>query len=176
MGANKKVLFSNFQVLQSCEFSLFFLLLQVNYAFIIQINYVTATIYLGPSRMEKAIGKGFHYLPFFVLNSFFLNWVPVIPSYFISWGFPGGSVVKNLPVNAGDKGSIPRLEDPLKKEVPTHSSILAWKIPWTEVPGRLESTSSQSWMWLKLLKNNFISWRAVLSLPASPNMTITFPS
>ena len=84
---------------------------------------MTSTKYLGPPRMEKAIGKGFHYLPFFLLNSFFLNWVPVIPSYFISWGFPGGSVVKNLPVSAGDKGSIPRLEDPLKKEVATHTSI-----------------------------------------------------
>ena len=109
MEANKKVLFSHFWVLQSCGFSLFFLLIQVNYAFIIQITYVTSTINLGPSRMEKAIGKSFYYLPFFVLSSFFLNWVPVIPSYFISWGFPGGSVVKNLPVSAGDKGSIPRL-------------------------------------------------------------------
>ena len=34
-------------------------------------------------------------------------------------------------------------EDPLEKEVATHSSILAWRIPWTEEPGRLESTGSQ---------------------------------
>ena len=34
-------------------------------------------------------------------------------------------------------------EDPLKKEMTTHSSILAWEIPWTEVPGRLQSTGSQ---------------------------------
>ena len=49
--------------------------------------------------------------------------------------FPGGSVVKNLPANAGDlrdPGSIPGLEDPLKKEMATHSSIVAWRIPWTE--------------------------------------------
>ena len=46
--------------------------------------------------------------------------------------FPGGSVVKNLPASAGDVGSIPGLEDPLEKEVATHTSILAWKIPWTE--------------------------------------------
>jgi len=52
--------------------------------------------------------------------------------------------VKNLPVNARDKGLIPGLEDPLEKEVTTHSSILAWKIPWTEVLGRLESIGSQS--------------------------------
>jgi len=36
-------------------------------------------------------------------------------------------VVKNLPANAGDMGPIPRLEDPLEKEMAAHSSILAWK-------------------------------------------------
>ena len=34
-------------------------------------------------------------------------------------------------------------EDPLEKEMATHSSILAWRIPWTEEPGGLESTGSQ---------------------------------
>ena len=34
-------------------------------------------------------------------------------------------------------------EDPLEKEMATHSSILAWKIPWTEEPGRLQSVGSQ---------------------------------
>ena len=34
-------------------------------------------------------------------------------------------------------------EDPLEKEMATHSSILTWKIPWTEKPGRLQSTGSQ---------------------------------
>ena len=43
-------------------------------------------------------------------------------------------MVKNLPANAGDADSIPGSEDPLEKEMPTHSSILAWKIPWTEEP------------------------------------------
>ena len=35
------------------------------------------------------------------------------------------------------------LEDPLEEEIATHSSILAWKIPWTEEPGRLQSMGSQ---------------------------------
>ena len=48
------------------------------------------------------------------------------------WGFPGGSIVKNLPASAGALGQ----EDPLGKEMATHSSILAWRIPWTEEPGR----------------------------------------
>ena len=43
-------------------------------------------------------------------------------------------MVKNLPVNAGDTGSIPR-EDPLEEEMVTHSSILAWEILGTEEPG-----------------------------------------
>ena len=34
-------------------------------------------------------------------------------------------------------------EDPLEKEMATHSSTLAWRIPWTEEPGRLQSTGSQ---------------------------------
>ena len=40
-------------------------------------------------------------------------------------GFPGGSVIKNLPANAGDEGSSLGQEDPLEKEMATHSSILA---------------------------------------------------
>ena len=59
------------------------------------------------------------------------------------WSFPGGSVVKNLPVNTGDLGSIPVSGRSPKKEMATHSSILAWEILWTEKPGKLESTGSQ---------------------------------
>ena len=44
-------------------------------------------------------------------------------------GFPGGSVVKNLPANAGDAGSILGQEDLLEKEMATHPSVLAWEIP-----------------------------------------------
>ena len=58
-------------------------------------------------------------------------------------GFAGGSVVKNLPANAEDAGSIPGSEDPLEKEMATHSNILAWEIPWTEDPGGLHSVGSQ---------------------------------
>ena len=55
-------------------------------------------------------------------------------------------VVKNIPVNAGDVrdvGLIPGLGDPLEKGMGTHSSILAWRIPWTEEPGGLQSMGSQ---------------------------------
>ena len=47
-------------------------------------------------------------------------------------GFPGGSDGKESACNAGDPGVEPGSEDPLKKELATHSSILAWRIPWTE--------------------------------------------
>jgi len=57
------------------------------------------------------------------------------------WGFTGGSVVKNPPVNAGDAGDVGQ-EDHLEEEMTTHSKILAWKIPWTEEPGRLQSMGS----------------------------------
>ena len=55
-------------------------------------------------------------------------------------------MVKNLPANArdtGDTGSILGWEDPLEEETATHSRILAWRIPWTEEPGRIQSIGSQ---------------------------------
>ena len=58
----------------------------------------------------------------------------------------GALVVKNLPANAGnarDTGSIPGSGRSLEKEMATHSSILAWKIPRTEEPGRLQFMGSQ---------------------------------
>ena len=58
-------------------------------------------------------------------------------------GFPGDTVMKNLPVNAGDLGSIPGQDDLLVKGTATHSGILAWRIPWTEEPGGLQSMGSQ---------------------------------
>ena len=59
------------------------------------------------------------------------------------WGFPGGSDVRNPSDNAGDVGLFPGRGDPLEKEMATHSSILAWEIPWTEEYGGLPSTGLQ---------------------------------
>ena len=58
-------------------------------------------------------------------------------------GFLAGSAVKNRPANAGDRRvrSLGQ-EEPLEEGVATHSSILAWRIPWTEEPGRLQSMGS----------------------------------
>ena len=54
-----------------------------------------------------------------------------------------GSKVKNPPANAGDVGSIPGSGRSPAEEMATHSSILAWKIPWTEEPGGLQSKGLQ---------------------------------
>ena len=61
----------------------------------------------------------------------------------ISQGFPGGSEGKESACNTGDPGSIPGLGRCLEKGLATHSIILAWRIPWTEEPGGLQSMGSQ---------------------------------
>ena len=60
-----------------------------------------------------------------------------------SYQLPGGSDGKASAYNVGDLGSIPGLENLLEKEMATCSSTLAWKIPWLEEPGGLQSIGSQ---------------------------------
>ena len=55
-------------------------------------------------------------------------------------GFLGGSDSKESTCSAEDLGLIPGLEDPLKEGMATNSSILAWRIPWKEEPGRLQAS------------------------------------
>ena len=55
----------------------------------------------------------------------------------------GAQMVKNLPSMQETRLRSLGLEDTLEKEMATHSSILAWRIPWTEEPGRLQSVGSQ---------------------------------
>ena len=52
-------------------------------------------------------------------------------------------LVKNLPAMQETRVQFLGGEDPLEKEMATHSSILAWRIPWTEEPGRLQSMGLQ---------------------------------
>ena len=56
---------------------------------------------------------------------------------------PGSSDVKHLPAMWETWVQSPGWEDPLEKEMATHSSTLAWKIPWMEEPGRLQSMGLQ---------------------------------
>ena len=69
-----------------------------------------------------------------------VGWVSRIPFtgvVFILWDLPGGSNGKQFACNVGDLGLIFGLRDPLEEEMATHSSLLAWRIPWTEEPGGL---------------------------------------
>ena len=76
-------------------------------------------------------------------------------AFIIGMGLHGVSQVAQVvppPANAGavgDADSILGWEDPLEEEMATHSSILAWKIIWTEDPGGLQSMKFQSWIQLK---------------------------
>ena len=64
-----------------------------------------------------------------------------LPTTFVN--FKGGSVVKNPPAKQEMWVGSLGWEDPLEKKRATHSSFLAWKIPWTEEPGGLQSMESQ---------------------------------
>ena len=58
-------------------------------------------------------------------------------------GFPGGSDGKASACNVRNLGSIPGSGNSLEKEMATQPSTLAWKIPWMEEPGKLQSMGSQ---------------------------------
>ena len=57
--------------------------------------------------------------------------------------FSGDSVVKNLFTSVGDVGSIPGLGKSLEKKMATHLRILAWEVPWTGEPGRIQAMGLQ---------------------------------
>ena len=61
----------------------------------------------------------------------------------VTWGSLIAQLVKNLPAMQESWVQFLGQEDPLEKEMATHSSILAWRIPWTEESGRLQSVGSQ---------------------------------
>ena len=64
-------------------------------------------------------------------------------SYYFSLGFPGGSDSKESAYSAEDRVQSLGQEDPLEKGMATHSSILAWRIPWTEEPAEPQSIGSK---------------------------------
>ena len=82
----------------------------------------------------------------FILRSYYLRFIG------FSWASQVALVVKYSLANTGDVRDMVRSlgwEDPLEKGMATHSSILAWRIPWTEEPGRIQSIGSKSWTQLK---------------------------
>ena len=70
----------------------------------------------------------------FLLSIYTCEW-----DCWVLMGFPSGSKGKESACNAEDLSSIPGLERSLEKGMSTHSSILAWEIPWSEEPGELNS-------------------------------------
>ena len=62
---------------------------------------------------------------------------------FLRLGFPSGSMVKNPPAMQELQVQSLGWEDPLEKGLATHSSVLAWRIPWRQEPGGLQSMGSQ---------------------------------
>ena len=64
--------------------------------------------------------------------------------FVLLWGFPRGSAMKNLPAMQEAWARSLGWEDPLEKEMATHSGILAWAVPWAEEPGRL--SVPESWI------------------------------
>ena len=68
-------------------------------------------------------------------------------------GFPGGSVAENLPAKQEMQVQPLCREDLLKKKMVTYSNILAWKSPWTEEPGKVQSVGLQK-IWTQLKNNN----------------------
>ena len=71
---------------------------------------------------------------------------PFLEKLIDTWDFPSGAVVMNLPANAEDSGDVVwslGWKHPMEEGMETHSSILAWRIPWTGEPGGLQSIGSQ---------------------------------
>ena len=75
--------------------------------------------------------------------AFFFNFSTFKDYIYNIWGFPGDSMVKNLPAMQEPQVQSLGGEDPLEKGMTIHSNILAWRIPWTEEHRMLQSMGSQ---------------------------------
>ena len=80
-------------------------------------------------------------------------------------------MVKNPPANSGDL--FLGQEDPLKEDTATHSSIFAWRIPWAEEPGGLQSMAAKSWTRMKRLSMHTCNrLNCKPPLPHTPNLYV----
>ena len=93
------------------------------------------------------------------------------------WASLVAQMVKNLPALLESWVRSLVWEDPLEKEMATHSSILAWRIPWTDEPGGLQSTGSQrvghNWMTLNF---NYLHFICLSDLADPPVSILSFTS
>ena len=132
------------------------------YSFKFFIKSVSCVLYYDHIPMVHCWGKQFNYMIFPFLLKFCLQcrrprfdfWVGKIhqrrDSYPLqySWDSLVAQMVKNPLAMQETWVWFLGWEDTLEKGTVTHSTILAWRIPWTEEPGRLQSMGSQSWTWL----------------------------
>ena len=88
------------------------------------------------------------------------------------WASRVAQLVRNLPAMQETWVQFLGWEDTLEKEMATHSSILAWRIPWTEEPGRLQSMGSQELDTTYQLNTSTISYIAGRFFTASENENI----
>ena len=88
-------------------------------------------------------------------------------------------LVKNPPAIQDTLVWFLRQEDPLEKGMASHSSILAWRTPWTEEPGGLQSMGSQSWTWLMTehahSTNDLGAWCVFRGPPVPPRALLSQP-
>ena len=103
-------------------------------------SYLTCLIFIGRMTPNKLLISC-------VFSEPRLNYVPLECSFQVQRKFKMGILVaqrlKRLPAVQETRVWSLSWEDPLEKEMATHSSILAWRIPWREEPGRLQSMGSQ---------------------------------
>ena len=98
-----------------------------------------------PCLLPDFRGNAFNFSPLMIMFAvglscvafIMLRYVPSIPASLVAQS------LKHLPPMQETQVQSLGWEDPLEKEMATHSSILAWRIPWSEEPGRLQSTGSQ---------------------------------
>ena len=109
------------------------------------IHFFIGPFVLYPELYDLFVYFGYYFLiSYSVCNYFLPFWGLFFHLLFmVYFDFPGGSEGKVSACNVGDLGSIPGLGKSPGKEMVIHSSILAWKIPWMEKPGRLQSMGSQ---------------------------------
>ena len=119
----------------------------------------------------------------FIMCSFWINKIFTLRGHEKIWmnilcplGFLDGSVVKSPPASAGDKGSIPvSRRCSLEEEMATDSSTLAWRIPWTEESGGLQSMGSQRVGHDLQLNNNKLCplYQTLYNLPEQQSFTLS---
>ena len=99
-------------------------------------------------KLNALFSKVMNKVMLFILSISLLIWSPVLCVHPLPWGFPGGSDGKESAYNAAcsarDSGSIPGPGRSPGEGNATHSSIVAWEIPCSVEPGRLQSMGSQS--------------------------------